>query len=99
MGKRTHLSYVFVLLTSLFVIVTQGVAMAQSSHPTSISENGLSLIASFEGFSSTAYKNKGEIYYTIGYGHYGSDVKGGQTITKAQALALLRDDVVRTVTT
>ena len=46
-----------------------------------------------EGFGDEAYKLKGEKYFTIGYGHYGSDVKEGQTITKKEAEELLRKDV------
>lgn len=59
-----------------------------------ISENGLKLIEQFEGLRLTAYKapKRGK-YYTIGYGHYGADVKQGMTITEAQAEAYLRQDV------
>ncbi len=39
-----------------------------------------------------------EKYYTIGYGHYGPDVKEGQTITEAQAEALLDKDVTERLT-
>ena len=59
-----------------------------------ISENGLKLIEQFEGLRLTAYKStKRDKYYTIGYGHYGADVKQGMTITEAQAEAYLRQDV------
>lgn len=58
-----------------------------------ISESGLNLIKSFEGCRLTAYKLSGEKYYTIGYGHYGSDVYSGMTITQAQADTYLRQDV------
>ena len=50
-------------------------------------------LKSEEGFGDEAYKLKGEKYFTIGYGHYGSDVKEGQTITKKEAEELLRKDV------
>lgn len=61
-----------------------------------ISENGLNLIISFEGFCSNATKAvKTEKYYTIGYGHYGKDVEEGQTITKKEALILLEKDLKR----
>lgn len=60
------------------------------------SQNGIDLIKRFEGCRLTAYKPvAAEKYYTIGYGHYGSDVKKGQTITQAQAEALLKNDLVR----
>lgn len=58
------------------------------------SKTGLNLIAKFEGLRLTAYKaDASEKYYTIGYGHYGADVKKGDKITKAQALAYLAEDV------
>lgn len=57
-----------------------------------ISNNGVDFIASWESFSATAYKGAGETYWTIGYGHYGSDVKEGDTITKEEAWNLLLED-------
>jgi GH24 family phage-related lysozyme (muramidase) len=61
-----------------------------------ISENGLNLIISFEGFCPKATKAvKTEKYYTIGYGHYGKDVDENQTITKEEALSLLKKDMKR----
>lgn len=59
-----------------------------------ISDNGLKLIEQFEGLRLTAYKaTRRDKYYTIGYGHYGADVKQGMTITEEQAEAYLRQDV------
>ena len=59
----------------------------------SISNNGLALIKKFEVCRLTAYKAVStEKYWTIGWGHYGSDVKQGQTITQAQADAFLKAD-------
>lgn len=61
-----------------------------------ISETGLNLIISFEGFCPKATKAvKTERYYTIGYGHYGKDVEENQSITKDQALKLLKKDMKR----
>lgn len=61
-----------------------------------ISENGLKLIIDFEGFCPKATKAvKTEKYYTIGYGHYGKDVDENQSITKEQALKLLKKDMKR----
>lgn len=61
-----------------------------------ISENGLNLIIAFEGFCPKATKVvKTEKYYTIGYGHYGKDVVENQTITKEDALSLLKKDMKR----
>ena len=59
-----------------------------------INDKGIALIKSFEGLRLKAYKAiPTEKYYTIGYGHYGADVKEGQTITEADAEALLRADL------
>lgn len=61
-----------------------------------ISENGLKLIIDFEGFCPKATKAvKTEKYYTIGFGHYGKDVDEKQTITKEDALLLLKKDMKR----
>lgn len=61
-----------------------------------ISENGLNLVIAFEGFCPKATKAvKTEKYYTIGYGHYGKDVDEKQTITKEDALVLLKKDMKR----
>lgn len=49
----------------------------------------------FEGFSAKPYKaDKSEKYLTIGYGHYGADVKVTMTVTKDSAEKLLRKDLV-----
>ena len=59
-----------------------------------INDKGISLIKSFEGLRLKAYKAlPTEKYFTIGYGHYGADVKEGQTITEAEAEKLLRADL------
>lgn len=56
-----------------------------------ISQAGIDLIKQFEGCKLTAYKCPAGIL-TIGYGHTGN-VKSGQTITQAQADALLISDL------
>ena len=63
-----------------------------------LSANGLNLIKSFEGCKLTAYKClPTEKYYTIGYGHYGSDVKAGMKITEEQAEELLVQDCKKAI--
>ena len=58
------------------------------------SKNGIELIKCFESFSSKACKClASEKYYTIGFGHYGVDVKENQTITKEEAEELLQKDL------
>lgn len=57
-------------------------------------------VSHWEGFTPTAYKAfPHEVYLTIGYGHYGPDVKAGQTITKKGALRLLASDLRDSLTT
>ncbi|EDK2819709.1 hypothetical protein CHV88_24035, partial [Salmonella enterica subsp. enterica serovar Dublin] len=63
-----------------------------------ISDNGLKFTAAFEGFRGTAYKaTKNEKYLTIGFGHYGADVKEGQKITEGRGLLLLHKDMAKAV--
>lgn len=64
----------------------------------SLGSAGLELIKSFEGCRLTAYKaTSTEKYYTIGWGHYGSDVTQGMKITRARADELLLQDVASSV--
>ena len=59
-----------------------------------ISKKVIELIKCFESFSPKACKCLStEKYYTIGFGHYGADVKENQTITKEQAEELLQKDL------
>ena len=57
---------------------------------------GLALIKQFEGCRLTAYKPvPTEKYWTIGWGHYGPDVREGDRITQAEADAMLAEDCQR----
>lgn len=61
-----------------------------------VSDDGIALIKKYEGCRLTAHKAlPSETYYTIGYGHYGADVKPDMVITQAYAEALLRLDLDR----
>lgn len=61
-----------------------------------ISENGLNLIKSFESCKLKAYKCVStEKYYTIGWGHYGADVKADMVITQEQADSMLISDIAK----
>lgn len=61
-----------------------------------LSKEGLELIKKYEGLRLKAYKPvPTEKYWTIGYGHYGADVKEGMVITESYATALLYNDVTR----
>ena len=57
-----------------------------------ISNTGIALIREFEGCRLTSYVCPSGIL-TIGIGHTGTDVHSGQTITDAEATALLRKDL------
>lgn len=63
-----------------------------------ITQNGINLIKKYEGCRLKAYKPViTEKYFTIGYGHYGADVRQGMTITQAQADAYLKQDLSASV--
>ena len=58
-----------------------------------ISQNGINLIKNFEGCRLEAYKCSAGVW-TIGYGHTGSDVYKGLTITQEKAESLLKSDLI-----
>lgn len=59
-------------------------------------QSDIDCIKQFEGLRTKAYKPvSSEKYYTIGYGHYGADVKWNMTITEQQAEELLRKDIAK----
>lgn len=58
------------------------------------SDKMINIIKTYEGLSLKACKAiSSEQYWTIGYGHYGPDVKVNQTITESEAEKLLRNDL------
>lgn len=71
--------------------------LKQHKHYTNmqISENGLKLIAQFEGCELKAYRCPAGIW-SIGYGHTGDDVEPDMTITEDEAFELLGRDTVKT---
>lgn len=61
---------------------------------TTYSQECVDFIKSKEKFKENAYKPiPTEKYWTIGYGHYGADVKEGQTITESEAYELLIQEI------
>jgi lysozyme len=60
-----------------------------------IPQIAVQFVADHEGFVGKAYPDPGSggDPWTIGYGHTGPEVKPGQTMTKARALLVLRDDM------
>lgn len=58
------------------------------------STTGISLLKRFEGCRLVAYKAlPTERYYTIGYGHYGDDIKSHMAITLYEAETMLKNDL------
>lgn len=62
-----------------------------------IDESGKKFIEGNEGLRLTAYQDGGGVW-TIGYGHTGTDVKAGRTVTVEEAIRLLECDLVSAVT-
>lgn len=61
-----------------------------------VNRAGLRLIKRFEGFRADAYKPvPGERWWTIGFGHYGPDVKPGSHITREQGEEILKRDLFK----
>lgn len=61
-----------------------------------INEEGFNLIKSYEGCRLYAYKAlPSEKYFTIGWGHYGADVKEGMVISQEAADELFLKDLER----
>lgn len=63
-----------------------------------ISDNGLRFTAAFEQFAPRAYKaTPAEKHLTLGYGHYGPDVRPDDVIDEQAALLLLEQDMAAAV--
>ncbi len=78
--------------------VDDGQDVIQSIGGMSLGKDGLEIIKAFELCRLKAYKPVDtEKYYTIGWGHYGPDVKKNMTITQERADKLLDQDVVKFV--
>ena len=72
------------------VIIINGCIMTNFK----LQQSDINQIKKFEGLSLRAYKPvPTERFYTIGYGHYGADVKANQVITEKEAESLLRKDL------
>jgi len=63
----------------------------------SYSDAGFALTKQFEGLVLSSYQDQVGVW-TIGYGHTGPSVHGGQTITEDQANQLLASDIAGAVT-
>lgn len=94
--KRLSIQIVTSLLVFLVVLVL-GTSHKAQAEPVKMrmGRAGIELLKNFEGCSLKAYKPlPTEKYYTIGYGHYGPDVKEDMVITKEQAEEMLKEDLV-----
>lgn len=61
--------------------------------PRKLSRKGARFVAAFEGFRATPYRAiPSEPHLTIGFGHYGPDVKPEMRWSRRKALRILRKD-------
>ena len=79
-------------LFCLLLIMTDNITASEFARDRS-NEFYKAILRKDEAFKSEAYQLQGETEWTIGYGHYGADVKEGDTITKKAAEDLLDQDV------
>ena len=90
MHMKRYLSF----LLAVLMLVTLVPATASAESNMTASDNLKLLIKSWEGCRLTAYKaHSSEEYWTIGYGHYGSDVYEGMEITAERADELFEQDI------
>lgn len=87
----------FLLAVLMLVTLVPSAALADSgTAEMKASENLKTLIKYWEGAQLKAYKaHPSEEYWTIGYGHYGSDVYEGMEITAEQADAYFEQDIAQ----
>ena len=85
--------YISILLVLVMLLTLFPMSAAAGSDMKASDEVKLT-IKNYESCRLTAYKaHPSEEYYTIGWGHYGPDVKEGMTITQVQADALFDEDI------
>ena len=87
-----------IIFLIILIMANNNIDKAITSDEFDKNENDLDIYSNYlkgwEGFSGKAYKPvESEEHYTIGYGHYGSDVKPDDVMTEGAALGLLRDDI------
>lgn len=81
------------MLLALVMLLTLFPLTAAADSSMQASENVKLTIKSYEGCRLTAYKLPGEDNWTIGWGHSGSDVYEGMTISEARAEELFNSDI------
>ncbi len=87
----------FLLAVLMLVTLVPSAALADNkTADMKASEDLKTLIKYWEGVRLTAYKaHSSEEYWTIGYGHYGSDIYEGMEITAEQADAYFEQDIAQ----
>lgn len=84
------------LVLAIIMVLTALPISASAADYMHASDDIIKAIKRFEGFSAKAYKNNPEQpYFTVGYGHYGSDVTEDMEISEEDATELLKKDLVR----
>ena len=84
------------LFLCLILLLTLIPLTAFADPPESVqsgSEKMYNYIKNKEGLRLEAYKNPGETYWTIGYGHCAPDIYEGMVITQEQADEYFRNDI------
>ena len=84
--------YISILLVLVMLLTLFPMSAAADSDMKASDEVKLT-IKNYEGCRLTAYKNSGETYWTIGYGHYGPDVYEGMEISPKDADAYFEQDI------
>ena len=84
--------YISILLVLVMLLTLFPMAAAADSE-LKASDNVKLTIKNYEGVRLTAYKLPGESNWTIGYGHSGSDVYEGMTISQERAEELFNSDI------
>lgn len=87
----------FLLAVLMLVTLVPTAALADNEIEEMKASNDLKILIKYwEGAKLKAYKaHPSEEYWTIGYGHYGSDVYEGMEITAEQADAYFEQDIAR----
>lgn len=94
MHMKRYISFLLAVLMLVTLVPTAAFADAAETDMKA-SDNLKLLIKGWEGLRLTAYKaHPSEEYWTIGYGHYASDIYEGMEITLEQADAYFEQDIV-----
>lgn len=94
-SMKRYISFLLAVLMLVTLVPTAALADNETEEMKA-SDNLKTLIKYWEGVKLKAYKaHPSEEYWTIGYGHYGSDVYEGMEITAEQADAYFEQDIAQ----